>query len=157
MKFERDQKLGVSVDCQAQSYWQDHSFQLEKNGYWKVEDNKVCLELSLTAENLIEETNYIKGKGRAAFERPYGIAWLLQLVAELEEQILRLSSGSTSSTHYSITIDIQYYQTNVNLRVRRYFGTSDSDVTNYRQSIFTNCGITIGNNASDWKKIYLKY
>jgi hypothetical protein len=45
----------------------------------------VKLNKSLTAENLIQETNYIKGKGRAAFERPYGIAWLLQLVAELEE------------------------------------------------------------------------
>jgi hypothetical protein len=45
----------------------------------------VKLNKSLTAENLIEETNYIKGKGRAAFERPYGIAWLLQLAAELEE------------------------------------------------------------------------
>ena len=45
----------------------------------------VKLNKSLTSENLIQETNYIKGKGRAAFERPYGIAWLLQLVAELEE------------------------------------------------------------------------
>ena len=45
----------------------------------------VKLNKSLTAENLKEETNYIKGKGRAAFERPYGIAWLLQLAAELEE------------------------------------------------------------------------
>ena len=45
----------------------------------------VKLNKSLTAENLIEETNYIKGKGRTAFERPYGIAWLLQLAAELEE------------------------------------------------------------------------
>ena len=45
----------------------------------------VKLNKSLTAENLIQETNYIKGKGRTAFERPYGIAWLLQLAAELEE------------------------------------------------------------------------
>jgi len=43
------------------------------------------LNKSFTAENLIKETNYIKGIGRKAFERPYGIAWLLQLVGELEE------------------------------------------------------------------------
>jgi len=45
----------------------------------------VKLNKSLSAKNLIQETNYIKGQGRTAFERPYGIAWLLQLAAELEE------------------------------------------------------------------------
>src|SRR6058998_256667 len=38
---------------------------------------------SLTAENLKQEAAYIRGKGRASFERPYGLAWLLQLCAEL--------------------------------------------------------------------------
>jgi hypothetical protein len=28
---------------------------------------------------------YLRGKGRASFERPYGLAWLLQLAAELRE------------------------------------------------------------------------
>jgi hypothetical protein len=28
---------------------------------------------------------YLKGEGRESFERPYGLAWLLQLVAELRE------------------------------------------------------------------------
>lgn len=45
----------------------------------------IKLEKSFSRENLLEETNYIQGTGRLAFERPYGIAWLLQLVAELEE------------------------------------------------------------------------
>jgi len=40
---------------------------------------------SLTAENLKQEAAYIRGKGRASFERPYGLAWLLQLCAELRE------------------------------------------------------------------------
>ena len=35
---------------------------------------------SLTAENLKQEAAYLRGKGRASFERPYGLAWLLQLV-----------------------------------------------------------------------------
>ena len=28
---------------------------------------------------------YLNAEGRAAFERPYGLAWLLQLAAELKE------------------------------------------------------------------------
>jgi len=38
---------------------------------------------NLTAENLKQEEEYLKGKGRESFERPYGLAWLLQLAAEL--------------------------------------------------------------------------
>src|SRR5436190_10440334 len=44
-----------------------------------------ALKKSLTAENLKEEANYLRGKGRASFERPYGLSWLLQLCAELRE------------------------------------------------------------------------
>src|SRR2546429_3084982 len=40
---------------------------------------------SLTAENMKQEAAYIRGEGRASFERPYGLAWLLQLCAELRE------------------------------------------------------------------------
>jgi Protein of unknown function (DUF2891) len=44
-----------------------------------------ALARSLTAENLAAERRYLEGKGRATFERPYGLAWLLQLAAELRE------------------------------------------------------------------------
>jgi hypothetical protein len=44
-----------------------------------------ALRQSLTAENLAEEAVYLRAEGRASFERPYGLAWLLQLVAELRE------------------------------------------------------------------------
>ena len=44
-----------------------------------------ALRKSLTAENLQQEAAYIRGEGRASFERPYGLAWLLQLCAELRE------------------------------------------------------------------------
>src|SRR4029078_215348 len=44
-----------------------------------------ALRKSLTSENISREATYLKGEGRASFERPYGLAWLLQLVAELRE------------------------------------------------------------------------
>ena len=44
-----------------------------------------ALARSLTAENLAGEALYLGGPGRASFERPYGLAWLLQLAAELRE------------------------------------------------------------------------
>ncbi len=44
-----------------------------------------ALRQSLTARNLTAEAAYLKAEGRASFERPYGLAWLLQLAAELRE------------------------------------------------------------------------
>jgi hypothetical protein len=44
-----------------------------------------ALEQSLTPANLAVEARYLEGTGRATFERPYGLAWLLQLAAELRE------------------------------------------------------------------------
>ncbi len=42
-----------------------------------------ALQRNLTAENIWHETAYFQGDGRASFERPYGLVWLLQLSAEL--------------------------------------------------------------------------
>lgn len=50
-----------------------------------AKDARAALKQSLTAENLKQEASYIKGAGRASFERPYGLSWLLQLCAELRE------------------------------------------------------------------------
>lgn len=44
-----------------------------------------ALRKSLSAEHLKAEAEYINGAGRASFERPYGLSWLLQLCAELRE------------------------------------------------------------------------
>lgn len=44
---------------------------------------RVELARSLTAENIAGEVTYLRRAGRASFERPYGLAWLLQLSAEL--------------------------------------------------------------------------
>src|SRR3954467_10258260 len=43
------------------------------------------LTRSLSRENIDREAAYLRGEGRASFERPYGLAWLLQLCAELRE------------------------------------------------------------------------
>jgi hypothetical protein len=42
-----------------------------------------ALAQNLTAENLARETEYMQADSRSSFERPYGLAWLLQLAAEL--------------------------------------------------------------------------
>jgi hypothetical protein len=46
---------------------------------------RAALSRSLTADNLAAELRYLEGRGRVSFERPYGLAWLLQLAAELRE------------------------------------------------------------------------
>lgn len=40
---------------------------------------------SLTPDHIAQEVRYLTAKGRSSFERPYGLAWLLQLAAELKE------------------------------------------------------------------------
>ena len=47
---------------------------------------RAALARSLTAENLRVEAAYVSRADRASFERPYGLAWLLQLAAELESR-----------------------------------------------------------------------
>jgi hypothetical protein len=44
-----------------------------------------ALRQSLTTDNVAQEAAYLRVEGRASFERPYGLAWLLQMVAELRE------------------------------------------------------------------------
>ncbi len=46
---------------------------------------RAALAQTLTVENIAAEAAYLNGPGRSAFERPYGLAWLLQLAAELRE------------------------------------------------------------------------
>src|SRR5437762_9569201 len=45
-----------------------------------------ALRKSLTTENLKQEAAYLRGEGGASCERPYGLAWLLQLCAKLRER-----------------------------------------------------------------------
>ena len=50
-----------------------------------VQPARDTLRQSLTAENITQEAAYLRGEGRSSFERPYGLAWLLQLTSELRE------------------------------------------------------------------------
>ena len=47
--------------------------------------SRAALAQSLTPANLRGEAEYMQAPGRTSFERPYGLAWLLQLGAELRE------------------------------------------------------------------------
>ena len=40
---------------------------------------------SITSANIAQEVKYLNAEGRNTFERPYGLAWLLQFAAELKE------------------------------------------------------------------------
>ena len=44
-----------------------------------------ALDRHLTADDMAAEAAYLSAAGRETFERPYGLAWLLQLDAELHE------------------------------------------------------------------------
>ena len=48
-------------------------------------DIETALERSFQVESVSEEVRYFQHEQRASFERPYGIAWFLQLMTELRE------------------------------------------------------------------------
>lgn len=48
-------------------------------------DARRAVGQSLTPAHIAEEVKYLNAEGRGSFERPYGLAWLLQLAAELKE------------------------------------------------------------------------
>lgn len=50
-----------------------------------AKEARTALATSLTPERIAGEVRYLEGEGRVSFERPYGLAWLLQLAAELRE------------------------------------------------------------------------
>ena len=58
---------------------------------------RAALASSLTAGHLAVETAYAGAPGRAGFERPYGLAWLLQLGAELREWEAEGSAASAEA------------------------------------------------------------
>ncbi len=51
---------------------------------WAAEARRAVGQ-SLTPAHIAEEVRYLTADGRTSFERPYGLAWLLQLAAELKE------------------------------------------------------------------------
>lgn len=66
-----------------------------------------ALQQSLTPDRIKTEVVYLNGQGRTSFERPYGLAWLLQLGAELREwddPIARVLSANLKPLEESATI-----------------------------------------------------
>lgn len=53
-----------------------------------------ALGRNLTRDKLLAEAAYVAHPERTGFERPYGLAWLLQLVAELDEWALSDDPGA---------------------------------------------------------------
>lgn len=47
--------------------------------------SSLALQKSINQENITKEVEYLTKPGRASFERPYGLAWALQLHNELQE------------------------------------------------------------------------
>jgi hypothetical protein len=50
---------------------------------------RAVIARNITPENIAGELRYFNDAGRAAFERPYGLAWLLTLAAELQSEVLK--------------------------------------------------------------------
>jgi hypothetical protein len=61
-------------------------------------DARAALAESLTPAHVAAEVAYLQGPGRASFERPYGLAWLLMLAAELR------SWDDPQARHWSVTL-----------------------------------------------------
>jgi hypothetical protein len=53
-----------------------------------AQEARGALARNITPENIIAEVHYFTAPGREAFERPYGMAWLLTLARELESGVL---------------------------------------------------------------------
>ena len=62
-----------------------------------------ALDRSLTVEHIAAEVAYLEEPGRTTFERPYGLAWLLQLAAELREW--SEESGDEEATRWVLALE----------------------------------------------------
>jgi hypothetical protein len=62
---------------------------------------RAALEQSFTASNIAGEVVYLDRADRASFERPYGLAWLLQLAAELRSAA---AAGDADAQRWSATL-----------------------------------------------------
>ena len=59
-------------------------------------DAVAALQANLTPARVAGEVAYFNAAGRESFERPYGLAWLLQLAAELRESGTPAAAGLAS-------------------------------------------------------------
>jgi hypothetical protein len=54
-----------------------------------AKEARAAIAQNITEQNIAAELRYFSEDGRAAFERPYGLAWLLTLAVELNSDILQ--------------------------------------------------------------------
>jgi hypothetical protein len=94
----RDERDVQAPRALTPAFWGAFDWHSAVHGHWCVaramryvtdpafqRDAEAALALTLTPERLDGECRYLAAPGREGFERPYGLAWLLQLAAELEE------------------------------------------------------------------------
>jgi hypothetical protein len=71
-----------------------------------------ALQESLTPEHIKAEVIYLNGQGRTSFERPYGLAWLMQLAQELREwddPIAKVLSANLQPLEQAATLRLTDY------------------------------------------------
>jgi hypothetical protein len=61
-------------------------------------ETRAVLDENLAPGNIAAEVEYLMTDGRASWERPYGLAWLLQLAMELREW---QNEGSSDAAHWA--------------------------------------------------------
>ena len=62
-----------------------------------VKHAATALKANITTASIAGEVKYLNAAGRETFERPYGLAWLLQLAAELNESTSPDAAGLSST------------------------------------------------------------
>lgn len=117
---------------------------------------RAALQKNLTAENLKQEAAYLRADGRATFERPYGLAWLLLLanLQPLEQAVLErvnvwlpklshpIRIGEHNQTAFAMGLMLNYARAAKNVafekllseKARQFFGNDTNGPLNYEPS-----------------------
>jgi len=112
-----------------------------------AEEARAAIARNITPENIAGEVRYLRDEGRAAFERPYGLAWLLTLAAELRSEVLRpledavlsrfsdwlgelaypVRSGEHSNTAFALGLVLDSHRSSFFVERARTFYLNDRD------------------------------
>ncbi|MXW65240.1 MAG: DUF2891 domain-containing protein [Bacteroidetes bacterium SB0662_bin_6] len=97
VRLESDDDLGLPRDL-TPVFYGCYDWHSAVHGHWLLarltrrfpdaefaSDARMALDHNLTDERVAGELDFVSKEGRRGFERPYGLAWLLQLDAELHE------------------------------------------------------------------------
>ena len=67
------------------------------NGASRMQAARETLRQIITTKSIVQLAANLRGEERASFERPYGLAWVLQLVAELKEWVDRQAKETAAN------------------------------------------------------------